>query len=148
VWQCDIVTQKLGKGVLLFVNTIAEIVHSQVHNWGGQCNKNLGNAFVLVWRIGDEKTLIAANSASILSRAQQKTTTKNNKSFIRSSRLLSYPSYGSMPDPNGNSDNDDGEEDNKSQANGTAFFNGSNSIKSSLRQFNVDLKRVPGNSSH
>lgn len=68
--------------VLLFVNTIAEIVHSRVHGWGGQCNKNLGmkrnlllssmkfrslcllykqnagNAFVIVWRIGDEKTLM------------------------------------------------------------------------------------------
>lgn len=27
-------------------------------HWGdGQCNKNLGNAFVLVWRLGDEGTL-------------------------------------------------------------------------------------------
>eukprot|EP00981_Chlorochromonas_danica_P001467 scaffold310_cov174-Ochromonas_danica.AAC.6 len=70
---CDIhrfeeVTRKLGKDVLLFVNTIAEIVHSQTHEWGGQCNKNLGNAFIIVWRIGDEETLVTANSASILSR--------------------------------------------------------------------------------
>jgi len=28
-----------------------------VHEWSGQCNKNLGNAFVLVWRIGDEHQL-------------------------------------------------------------------------------------------
>ena len=44
---CDIhdfefVTQQLGKEVLSFVNTIAEIVHTKVHNWRGQCNKNLG----------------------------------------------------------------------------------------------------------
>ena len=44
--------------VLVFVNTIAEIVHSRVHGWGGQCNKNLGNAFVIIWRIGDEQTLL------------------------------------------------------------------------------------------
>ncbi len=56
--------------MLTFVNTIAEIVHSQVHTWGGQCNKNLGNAFVIVWRIGDEKALMAANAASIMSRKQ------------------------------------------------------------------------------
>jgi hypothetical protein len=30
-----------------------------VHTWSGQCNKNLGNAFVIVWRIGDEYTLAA-----------------------------------------------------------------------------------------
>ena len=44
--------------MLVFVNTIAEIVHSRVHDWGGQCNKNLGNAFVIIWRIGDEITLM------------------------------------------------------------------------------------------
>lgn len=59
---CDIhhfedINQKLGKDVLTFVNTIAEIVHNRVHTWSGQCNKNLGNAFVVVWRIGDELTL-------------------------------------------------------------------------------------------
>jgi class 3 adenylate cyclase len=56
---CDIhhfeeINQLLTSDVLIFVNTIAEIVHSRVHYWGGQCNKNLGNAFVIIWRIGDE----------------------------------------------------------------------------------------------
>ena len=56
---CDIhhfedINQLLTNDVLVFVNTIAEIVHSRVHYWGGQCNKNLGNAFVIIWRIGDE----------------------------------------------------------------------------------------------
>jgi hypothetical protein len=71
------VNLRLNNDVLTFINTIAEIVHSQVHSWGGQCNKNLGNAFVIVWRIGDEETLIAANSASILTR---KKTTRSTKS--------------------------------------------------------------------
>lgn len=49
---CDIhdfefVTQQLGKEVLSFVNTIAEIVHTKVHNWRGQCNKNLGEIMIL-----------------------------------------------------------------------------------------------------
>ncbi len=56
---CDIhhfeeINNLLTNDVLIFVNTIAEIVHSRVHYWGGQCNKNLGNAFVILWRIGDE----------------------------------------------------------------------------------------------
>lgn len=64
---CDIhhfedINQKLSNDVLTFVNTIAEIVHNSVHTWSGQCNKNLGNAFVIVWRIGDEHTLQSAFS--------------------------------------------------------------------------------------
>jgi hypothetical protein len=44
---CDIhdfefVTQQLSNEVLTFVNKIAEIVHTNVHSWRGQCNKNLG----------------------------------------------------------------------------------------------------------
>jgi uncharacterized Zn-binding protein involved in type VI secretion len=35
-----------------------------VHAWSGQCNKNLGNAFVIVWRIGDEHTLSATQKHS------------------------------------------------------------------------------------
>ena len=61
---CDIhhfeyCTQQLGNDVLTFTNAIAEIVHSNVHFWRGACNKNLGNAFVLLWRIGDEEELLA-----------------------------------------------------------------------------------------
>jgi hypothetical protein len=37
-------------------------VHCSVHAWSGQCNKNLGNAFVIVWRIGDEHTLAASQA--------------------------------------------------------------------------------------
>lgn len=64
---CDIhhfddVNQHMGADVLTFVNTIAEIVHSSVHEWGGQSNKNLGNAFLMVWRIGDEKALLKITS--------------------------------------------------------------------------------------
>jgi hypothetical protein len=66
---CDIhhfedVNHRLGNDVLVFVNQIAEIVHSRVAAWAGQCNKNLGNAFVIIWRIGDEDTLqeLAGNS--------------------------------------------------------------------------------------
>jgi hypothetical protein len=59
---CDIhhfedVNEKLGKEIMSFVNTVAAIVHSKVHSWAGQCNKNLGNAFLVVWRIGDAKSL-------------------------------------------------------------------------------------------
>lgn len=59
---CDIhhfdeINEKLGKEIMSFVNTIAAIVHSKVHAWAGQCNKNLGNAFLIVWRLGDAKSI-------------------------------------------------------------------------------------------
>ena len=38
-------------------NTTAPTILYSVHTWSGQCNKNLGNAFVIVWRIGDEHQL-------------------------------------------------------------------------------------------
>jgi class 3 adenylate cyclase len=59
----EFATQQLSNEVLTFVNKIAEIVHSNIHNWRGQCNKNLGNAFIVVWRIGDQSTLLASYSS-------------------------------------------------------------------------------------
>eukprot|EP00449_Zooxanthella_nutricula_P024688 CAMPEP_0198530172 /NCGR_PEP_ID=MMETSP1462-20131121/26198_1 /TAXON_ID=1333877 /ORGANISM="Brandtodinium nutriculum, Strain RCC3387" /LENGTH=511 /DNA_ID=CAMNT_0044260041 /DNA_START=1 /DNA_END=1536 /DNA_ORIENTATION=- len=34
---------------ILFVNQVARIVHSTVHEYSGQVNKNIGGAFLLVW---------------------------------------------------------------------------------------------------
>lgn len=35
---------------MLFVNEIAEIVHSIVDRFSGAANKNIGDAFLLVWK--------------------------------------------------------------------------------------------------
>jgi class 3 adenylate cyclase len=37
-----------------FVNTIAQIVHMEVHLHDGSANKNIGNAFLLVWKFPPE----------------------------------------------------------------------------------------------
>lgn len=60
---CDIhhfdeVLVKLNDGILTFVNTVASVVHESVVHWDGQCNKNLGQAFVILWRIADEQSLL------------------------------------------------------------------------------------------
>lgn len=55
----DLYTEKLEDEIMAFVNSIARIVHEEVTRWGGLCNKNLGNAFLMVWRIGDEEDLQA-----------------------------------------------------------------------------------------
>lgn len=36
------------------VNTIAEIVHFEVDKYAGTSNKNLGDAFLLVWKFRDD----------------------------------------------------------------------------------------------
>ncbi|CAD8076816.1 unnamed protein product [Paramecium sonneborni] len=52
---CDIrnftdATEVLQEDVMVFVNEIAEIVHSTVDCYGGSANKNIGDAFLLVWK--------------------------------------------------------------------------------------------------
>lgn len=53
---CDIrnftdATEVLEEGVMLFVNEIGEIVHSTVARYSGAANKNVGDAFLLVWKL-------------------------------------------------------------------------------------------------
>jgi len=35
---------------MVFVNEIAEIVHGMVDHYNGSANKNIGDAFLLVWK--------------------------------------------------------------------------------------------------
>jgi len=42
---------------MMFVNQIAEVVHSQVNAYGGQINKNIGEAFLLVWKFHDKDVI-------------------------------------------------------------------------------------------
>ena len=39
---------------MLFVNEIGEIVHGVVDTFSGAANKNIGDAFLLVWKINEE----------------------------------------------------------------------------------------------
>ena len=43
-------TEVLQTKIMTFVNQIAEIAHSQVDKYGGSVNKNLGEAFLVVWK--------------------------------------------------------------------------------------------------
>jgi hypothetical protein len=56
---CDIrrftdATEVLQEGVMLFVNEIGEIVHGVVDRFQGAANKNIGDAFLLVWKFDDD----------------------------------------------------------------------------------------------
>jgi class 3 adenylate cyclase len=53
---CDIrgfpdINVALQEKTMVFVNEIAEIVHSSVDIYGGAANKNIGDAFLVVWKI-------------------------------------------------------------------------------------------------
>ena len=59
---CDIrqftdTTEVLQEGVMEFVNTIGKIVHMETHLHGGSANKNVGDAFLLVWKFPEDVTL-------------------------------------------------------------------------------------------
>ena len=43
---------------MLFVNTIAEIVHGLVDQYAGNANKNIGDAFLVVWKIPEKDTFV------------------------------------------------------------------------------------------
>eukprot|EP00357_Protocruzia_adherens_P001022 CAMPEP_0114995004 /NCGR_PEP_ID=MMETSP0216-20121206/13473_1 /TAXON_ID=223996 /ORGANISM="Protocruzia adherens, Strain Boccale" /LENGTH=951 /DNA_ID=CAMNT_0002358967 /DNA_START=34 /DNA_END=2889 /DNA_ORIENTATION=- len=60
---CDIrqftdATEVLQEDVMLFVNEIAEIVHGMVDHFSGAANKNIGDAFLLVWKFNDEEDVV------------------------------------------------------------------------------------------
>jgi class 3 adenylate cyclase len=57
---CDIrffasATEELREGVLKFVNDVAEILHFNIDKYGGSCNKNLGDAFLVLWKFPNEE---------------------------------------------------------------------------------------------
>lgn len=59
---CDIrnftdATEVLQEGVMLFVNEIGEIVHGMTDQFSGAANKNIGDAFLLVWKIAEENII-------------------------------------------------------------------------------------------
>ena len=48
-------TEVLQEDVMVFVNVIGHFVHKIVDKYGGAANKNIGDAFLLVWRAEEEK---------------------------------------------------------------------------------------------
>lgn len=56
---CDIrqftdATECLQEEVFVFTNRIAGVVHSICHSYGGSANKNIGDAFLVSWRLEEE----------------------------------------------------------------------------------------------
>jgi len=65
---CDIrnftdTTEILQENVMIFVNEIAEIVHEITSQYCGCANKNIGDAFLLVWKFEDK--FISSNNGEL-----------------------------------------------------------------------------------
>ena len=43
---------------MLFVNNIGDIVHTMTDRYQGSANKNIGDAFLLVWKLKDDSYFI------------------------------------------------------------------------------------------
>ena len=56
---CDIrnftdITEELQESIILFVNEIAFIIHRYAYIYQGSANKNIGDAFLLVWKVSED----------------------------------------------------------------------------------------------
>lgn len=58
-------TEVLQEKVMVFVNEIAQIVHSIVDKNQGAANKNIGDAFLLVWKIEEDDLIRKGNEVEI-----------------------------------------------------------------------------------
>ena len=67
---CDIrnftdVTEVLKEGIMTFVNEVAVIVHSVAHQFLGAANKNVGDAFLVVWKYLDSSQISPSHLADL-----------------------------------------------------------------------------------
>ena len=82
----------VDRDIMILINDVAKVVHDEVYRWGfgdhGQCNKNLGQAFLMVWRIGDFSEVQKKNKAAIEKMFRDKVykTSKNNTNLRRRAR--------------------------------------------------------------
>lgn len=51
-------TEVLQEGIMLFVNEIGSIVHGIVYKYSGEANKNIGEAFMMVWKFDQDSTRV------------------------------------------------------------------------------------------
>lgn len=63
---CDIrqftdTTEILQEDVMVFVNEIAQVVHGETHEYLGDPNKNIGDAFLLVWKFPENEIYSGVN---------------------------------------------------------------------------------------
>jgi hypothetical protein len=74
----------LDRDVMILINDVAGVVHDEVYRWAlgdsGQCNKNLGSSFLMVFRIGDFKEVHEkqARATDVVFSSNEKRAKKNS----------------------------------------------------------------------
>ncbi|KAG8460208.1 hypothetical protein KFE25_004456 [Diacronema lutheri] len=66
VFQFALLTDCLQESIMLFVNHVAGVVHKVVHGHAGSCNKNIGEAWLVVWPLKS-----ATDSGAVLPRGSE-----------------------------------------------------------------------------
>lgn len=101
--------RNLGGDVMPLINDVAAVLHGEVFRWGfgdsGQCNKNLGGSFLMVFRIGLVKEVIEKLEQAtgvVFGAVSQKTSklysaTKRRRHQRSGSTISMHSSAGSRP---------------------------------------------------
>ena len=50
-------TDFLEEDIMIFINSIAEIVHFFVDRYSGSTNKNIGETFLIVWKMKNQQSI-------------------------------------------------------------------------------------------
>lgn len=86
------INEVLQEKTMIFVNKISEIVHSSIDKFGGITNKNLGDCFLLVWKINNEHKQACMNGITNLNHSpvqqQHQTIIEDEKNCIQSDEAL------------------------------------------------------------
>lgn len=97
--------RSLDKDVMSLINDVAQVVHNEVYRWGfgesGQCNRNLGASFLLVYRIGDCQEVFERHSAAknvIFSLGGKKSAPVVNENETENVQLSSLPGINTFAD--------------------------------------------------
>ena len=55
IHEFDHMTDVLKGDIMSFINDVATVVHENVTTWNGNCNKNLGNSFLMLWKVRNKQ---------------------------------------------------------------------------------------------
>mmetsp|Transcript_3027 Transcript_3027/g.6747 ORF Transcript_3027/g.6747 Transcript_3027/m.6747 type:complete len:703 (+) Transcript_3027:449-2557(+) len=96
--------------IMILINDIAAVLHEEVYRWAyaerGECNKNLGGAFFMVYKIGDvtevlqkramaEAVIFSRKSSSPILKKKSRHTSRNPKRYSSANGKLSVNSVDS-----------------------------------------------------
>jgi len=93
--------------IMILINDIAAVLHEEVYRWGyedrGQCNKNLGGAFLMVYRIGTVAEVLEKRDRAEAVIFSAKGKQSNMRNRRRSGQLTSHTRTSSSNSRNGRS---------------------------------------------